>query len=61
MAFEAGDRVELVRCTDLMTRLAPGDKGTVVLEDSTGVIHVKWDSGSGLSMIPEAGDRIRKI
>jgi hypothetical protein len=46
-----GDRVELVRCTDQYTRLEPGSRGTVRLVDSTGTVHVDWDSGSTLGLI----------
>lgn len=54
----AGDRIELVRCDDPYTRIAPGTTGTV-----TGVseplkffnneiqIHVRWEDGSTLSLL----------
>lgn len=47
-----GDRVELIRCSDEWTRLAPGTQGTVRLIDSMGTVHVAWDDGSSLGMIP---------
>ncbi len=31
---------------------APGTKGTVRLVDDQGTIHVEWDSGSHLGLIP---------
>lgn len=46
------DRVRLIHCTDEHTRLTPGDMGTVALVDSTGTVHVDWDSGSRLGLIP---------
>jgi Domain of unknown function (DUF4314) len=63
MACKPGDRVELVATNDPYTGLQPGDRGTV-----TGVrgfpeptIDVRWDDGSTLSILPDAGDRIRKL
>lgn len=45
-------RVELIRCSDPFTRLQPGERGTVVLVDSLGTVHVEWDSGSTLGLVP---------
>lgn len=46
-----GDRVELVHTSDPYTDLKRGAQGTVLLEDSMGTLHVKWDSGSTLGLI----------
>lgn len=59
--FSRGDRVQLVSTSDPVTQLKPGDQGTVGFTDSMGTIHVKWDSGSSLGIIPEDGDVIVKI
>jgi Domain of unknown function (DUF4314) len=63
MAFNPGDRVELVATNDPFTDLRRGDRGTV-----TGVrgfpeptIDVQWDGGSTLSILPDTGDRIRRL
>lgn len=56
-----GERVELIRCSDPYTRLAPGERGTVVLVDDMGTVHVRWDSGSQLGLVPEAGDAWRVL
>jgi Domain of unknown function (DUF4314) len=48
----AGRRVRLVRTTDEHTSLRPGAVGTVSLVDSVGTIHVRWDDGSTLGLIP---------
>lgn len=58
MTFTEGDRVRLVRCDDLWTTLEPGTLGTVIYIDGTGTIHVRWDGGHLLGMVPEAGDII---
>jgi uncharacterized protein YodC (DUF2158 family) len=47
-----GDRVRLLSTSDPYTKLQPGDEGTVTLVDSMGTVHCKWDSGSGLGLIP---------
>lgn len=47
-----GRRVRLLRCTDPYTRLKPGSEGTVSLVDDAGTVHVDWDSGSTLGLVP---------
>lgn len=48
--FPAGCRVELLHMDDLQ---APpiGTKGTVIGVDDIGSIMVRWDNGSGLSVV----------
>lgn len=48
----AGTRVRLVRTTDPYTQLRPGTLGTVLFVDDFGTVHVKWDDGSGLGLVP---------
>ena len=48
-----GTRVELISMDDPYTKLVAGDKGTVDHVDDAGQIHVKWDRGSSLALIPE--------
>jgi hypothetical protein len=64
--FRTGDRVELVRTNDPFTRLRPGDQGTITgislgLGSVGDEIRVRWDSGSSLTMLPDAGDEIRQV
>ena len=47
-----GKRVELIYMNDKQSP-APGTKGTVRLVDDQGTIHVQWDSGSHLGLIPD--------
>jgi Domain of unknown function (DUF4314) len=63
MAFHPGDRVELVATDDPSTGLRAGDRGTVtgVREVPESTIDVHWDDASTLSVLPEAGDHIRKL
>lgn len=57
--YPKGTRVELVRMDDPQ---APpvGTHGTVYGIDDTGSILVRWDNGSMLCVIPDAGDIVRK-
>lgn len=48
-----GKRVELIRMEDPYTDLKPGSLGTIQGKDDMGNIHVKWDNGSKLSLVPE--------
>jgi hypothetical protein len=38
-----------------------GTCGTVQYIDALGDIGILWDNGSGLSIVLEAGDRIRRV
>lgn len=49
---QLGKRVRLLHCSDEYTSLPAGSLGTVTLVDSMGTVHVRWDSGSRLGMIP---------
>ena len=47
-----GQRIRLVRCTDPWTHLQPGAMGTVSSVDSMGTVHVGWDDGGTLGLVP---------
>ena len=47
-----GKRIELISTTDPNTELKPGDRGTIDFVDDTGTIHVNWDNGSQLGLVP---------
>ena len=50
--YQPGDRIALVATDDPGTRLRPGDQGTVTRWDpAQGQLHIRWDSGSTLSML----------
>lgn len=49
---ERGQRVRLLRTSDPYTRLRAGDEGAVRLVDSLGTVHVSWDGGSSLGLVP---------
>lgn len=45
-------RVRLIRTTDEHTRLSPGAEGTIIGVDKLGTLHVRWDDGSTLGLLP---------
>lgn len=47
----SGRRVRLVAIADA-TRLKPGTEGTVKFVDAQGTLHVNWDDGAKLGLIP---------
>lgn len=47
-----GKRIELIYTSDPYTKLKPGDRGTVDFVDDMGTIHVIWDNGSTLGLVP---------
>lgn len=46
-----GDRVECISMDDPQA-VPAGTRGTVYHIDGMGTIHVRWDNGSGLGLIP---------
>ncbi|MFE9206637.1 DUF4314 domain-containing protein [Micromonospora sp. NPDC007230] len=62
MTYQSGERVVLEHTSDPHTLLRPGDEGTVRhYNPDQQVLEVNWDSGSRLSMLLEAGDRVRRL
>ena len=53
MIVVSGTRIRLVHVADPHTRLQPGTLGTIRGVDMLGTVHVKWDDGSTLGLIPE--------
>ena len=47
-----GLRVRLLSTTDGYTKLKSGDEGTIDFVDDLGTVHVKWDEGSSLGLVP---------
>jgi hypothetical protein len=47
-----GQRVKLLYTSDPYTRLRSGEEGTVSFVDDEGTVHVDWDCGSSLGLIP---------
>lgn len=57
--FHPGQRIELMKINDPYSELEQGEKGTVVLVDNEGIVHVNWDNGAILNITLE--DKIKKI
>ncbi len=47
-----GRTVRLIRCEDAHTHLLPGITGVVLLVDGAGTVHVLWENGHRLGLIP---------
>lgn len=47
-----GTRIKLLYTSDCHTLVQPGVEGTVVYIDGLNTIHVDWDNGSNLGLIP---------
>lgn len=50
--YKRGTKVEFVDSNDPYTKLKEGTKGIVRFVDGLGTIHVEWEDGSNLGMIP---------
>ncbi|MGV9196400.1 DUF4314 domain-containing protein [Arcanobacterium canis] len=50
--IEPGTRIRLLHMDDPYAPVPSGTLGTVRLVDDTGTIHVVWDNGSQLGIIP---------
>lgn len=57
--YPKGTRIELISMEDSQA-VPSGTKGTVVCVDDIGTIHMKWDNGRTLGLIP-GEDSFRKI
>lgn len=58
--YPKGTRIELIYMDDPFTPVESGTKGTVEFVDDAGQIHMKWDNGRTLALVPEA-DEFKKI
>jgi len=52
MTDTASRRVRLIFTADGTTRLVAGSEGTVIHVDDRGTLHVLWDDGSTLGLLP---------
>jgi hypothetical protein len=48
-----GDKIRLIKTNDQYTKLQSGAQGIVSFIDDLGTIHVNWNDGSTLGLIPE--------
>ena len=59
MLYPKGTRVELIHMDDEQA-VPSGTKGTVEFVDDMGTIHMKWDNGRTLGLVPSV-DIFKKI
>lgn len=59
-SYPPGTRLELIGMEDPFAPVPAGTRGTVRCVDDQSQIHVKWDNGSGLALIPDT-DRFRRL
>ena len=50
--YPEGTRIRLIYMEDARA-VQPGSEGTVRLVDDAGTIHVNWDNGRSLGIIPD--------
>ena len=50
--YPAGTRIKLIKMNDPWNPVEPGTEGTVQLVDDIGQIHMKWDNGRTLALVP---------
>ena len=50
--YPEGTVIELIKLHDKLATLKPGSRGIVLCVDDIGQIHIKWNSGSHLALIP---------
>ena len=50
--YPKGTRIELISMNDPFAPVASGTKGTVICVDDMGTIHMRWDNGRSLGLIP---------
>lgn len=58
--YPKGTRIELISMNDPYAPIEPGTQGTVEFVDDIGQIHMRWDNGRTLAIIPTE-DSFRKI
>lgn len=51
-AYPTGTRIELLQMDDPYAPLEPGMMGTVERVDDIGTLHMKWDNGRTLGVVP---------
>lgn len=50
--YPAGTRIKLINMDDPWHPVEPGTEGTVKLVDDIGQLHMKWDNGRTLALVP---------
>ena len=59
--YPTGLRLELIEMVNDPIPVLPGTLGTVVGIGIDGSIGMVWDNGRTLSLLPDAGDRFKRV
>ena len=51
-----GDRIRLINMDDPYSPVEPGTEGTVRMVDDLGTVHVNWDNGRTLGVVPDVDE-----
>lgn len=60
LQYPTGCRIELLEMNDPYAPIQPGTRGTVAYVDDMGTLHMHWDNGRTLGVIP-GEDSFRKL
>lgn len=58
--YPPGTRIELINMDDPYSPIQPGTRGSVAAVDDIGTIHMNWDNGRTLGLVP-GEDSFRKL
>ena len=58
--YPPGTRIELLGMDDPFAPIEPGTRGTVRMVDDAGQLHMQWDNGRTLAVVP-GEDSFRKL
>lgn len=58
--YPPGTRIELLEMEDPFAPIEPGTRGTVKTVDDAGQLHMHWDNGRTLAVVP-GEDSFRKL
>jgi len=58
--YPPGTRIELLSMDDPFAPISPGTRGTVRMVDDAGQLHMNWDNGRTLAVVP-GEDSFRKL
>ena len=58
--YPPGTRIELLSMDDPFAPISPGTRGTVRMVDDAGQLHMQWDNGRTLAVVP-GEDSFRKL
>ena len=58
--YPVGTRIELIHMDDSYGPIKPGAQGTVDSVDDVGTLHMRWDNGRTLGIVPGEDQSLKK-